>query len=83
MWERGTVRVQGPAAVLVPLGGFSFSDRPGHAFFDPESKAALIEALRQDLAPGVELSTIDAHINDPIFADAIVAKLREFIEDAR
>lgn len=76
-------RASGPAAVLVPLGGFSFSDRPGHAFFDPESKAALIEALRQDLAPGVELSTIDAHINDPIFADAIVAKLREFIEDAR
>lgn len=74
-------KARGPAAVLVPLGGFSFSDRPGHAFFDPESNAALIEALEDALAPRVELRLVDAHINDPIFADAIVNKLREFMED--
>jgi uncharacterized protein (UPF0261 family) len=74
-------QARGPAAVLVPLGGFSFSDRPGHAFFDPEADAALIEALEGSLAPPIELHLVEAHINDPLFADAIVEKLREFMAD--
>ncbi|MFN2291930.1 MAG: Tm-1-like ATP-binding domain-containing protein [Anaerolineae bacterium] len=71
---------RGPAAILVPLGGFSFSDRPGHAFYDPESDAALIEALQADLAPSVKLRLIEAHINDAVFAAAVVEELREFME---
>jgi uncharacterized protein (UPF0261 family) len=70
----------GPAAVLVPLKGFSFSDRPGHAFYDPESDAALVEALEQELDSRVELVTVDAHINDPAFAEATAAKMRELME---
>jgi uncharacterized protein (UPF0261 family) len=72
---------RGPAAILVPVAGFSFSDRPGHAFFDPEADVALIEALEGSLAPHIELHLVKAHINDPLFAKAIADKLREFMEE--
>lgn len=71
---------RGPVAVLIPTGGFSYSDRPGHAFHDPAADAALVEALESDLAPGVELIKIEAHINDPAFAEALVLKMQELLQ---
>ncbi|MGD9050158.1 MAG: Tm-1-like ATP-binding domain-containing protein, partial [Anaerolineae bacterium] len=53
-------KARGPVAVLIPSGGYSYSDRPGHAFHDPAADAALVEALENDLAPGVELVKIEA-----------------------
>jgi uncharacterized protein (UPF0261 family) len=73
---------RGPAAVLIPMGGFSFSDRPGHAFYDPEGDAALVDALERDLASRVELTRVEAHINDPAFAEAAAGKMRELLERA-
>jgi uncharacterized protein (UPF0261 family) len=71
---------RGPTAMLVPLGGYSYSDRPGHAFYDPEADAALVAALESDLAPRVELLKIDAHINEAVFAEAAAAKIQELVE---
>ena len=71
---------RGPVAVLVPMGGFSYSDRPGHAFYDPEGNAALVSALEADLDPGIELLKVDAHINEPAFADAVASKMQELME---
>lgn len=71
---------KGRAAVLVPMGGFSFSDRPGHAFWDPDADAALVAALEAELQPHVELHKIDAHVNDEVFADAVADKMRAFME---
>jgi uncharacterized protein (UPF0261 family) len=71
---------RGPTAVMVPLGGFSYSDRPGHAFYDPEGNAALVEVLEAELAPPVELLKVEAHINEPAFAEAAAAKIREMME---
>jgi uncharacterized protein (UPF0261 family) len=70
----------GPAAVLIPLRGFSYSDRPGHAFYDPESNAALIGALEENLKPSVDLLKIDAHINEQEFARAAATKMQELME---
>jgi uncharacterized protein (UPF0261 family) len=66
---------RGPAAVLVPQGGFSYSDRPGHPFYDPEADAALIEALDGGLEAHVELVMVNAHVNDAAFAREVVARL--------
>lgn len=71
---------KGRVAVLIPMRGFSFSDRPGHAFYDPEADAALVEALEAELNPRVELHKIDAHVNDEAFADAVAKKMRAFVE---
>ena len=70
-------RARGPTAVLIPSGGFSTSDRPGHPFYDPQADQALVSALESELRPGVELHKIEAHINDPPFSEALAQKMHE------
>ncbi len=65
----------GPVAVFVPLGGVSLIDTPGGAFHDPAADRALIDALKADLRPGIELRELDTDINDPAFAEAMAAML--------
>jgi uncharacterized protein (UPF0261 family) len=65
-------RAQGPTALLVPLRGVSMIDAEGAVFYDPVADGALFEALRAHLEPQVELIEVDAHINDPGFASALV-----------
>jgi uncharacterized protein (UPF0261 family) len=63
----------GPAVFLVPTGGVSVLDVPGAPFHDPEADAALLAALEGVAA----VRTVPAAINDPEFADAVVAAWRE------
>jgi uncharacterized protein (UPF0261 family) len=67
-------RMQGPVRFLLPLKGVSAIDQAGKPFHDPAADAALFEAIRQTWvqAPNRKLVEIDAHINDPGFAEAIV-----------
>jgi uncharacterized protein (UPF0261 family) len=71
----------GPTAVMLPLGGVSAIDAPGGPFWDPEADAALFAAIREGLStcPGVRLVERPEHINDPAFAEAAAALLREMM----
>ncbi len=60
----------GPTAVLLPLQGLSKYEAPDGPYVDPEADAALFDAIRTTLRPGIELVEIDANVNDPVFADA-------------
>ncbi len=60
----------GPTAVLLPLRGISKYEAPGGPYVDPEADAALFDAIRSTLRPGILLREVDANINDPAFADA-------------
>jgi uncharacterized protein (UPF0261 family) len=62
----------GPTAVLLPLRGLSKYEAPGGPYVDPEADAALFDAIRTTLRPGIELREEDANVNDPEFADAVV-----------
>ena len=65
----------GPARMLLPTGGVSALDAPGMAFHDPEADEALfaeIEAAAPD-----RVTRLPHHVNDPAFADALVAAWRE------
>lgn len=66
-------RANGPTAVAVPAGGFSAYDAPGGPFHDPEADRVFGKTLRAGLRPGIRLLEVDAHINEPAFAEAIVA----------
>jgi uncharacterized protein (UPF0261 family) len=70
---------EGPVRFLLPLRGVSAIDAPGQPFHDPQADAALFEALRAHWRPGPDrkLVEIDAHINDPRFADALCEHFRE------
>lgn len=71
---------RGPVSMLIPLGGLSIANVPGGVFYDPEADAAFLEALRADLRPDIPLRLIDAHINDPAFAQAATEAFLELVE---
>lgn len=76
-------RMTGPVRFLLPLGGVSAIDAPGKPFHDPAADAALFESIRsgwQD-APHRKLVEIDAHINDPAFAEAAAHAFRTITQE--
>ena len=59
----------GPVTVVVPLGGGSVMDIEGGEFWQPETNQRCNEALRTTLNPEIRYQEVDAHINDPVFAE--------------
>jgi uncharacterized protein (UPF0261 family) len=71
-------RMTGPVRFLLPLRGVSAIDAPGQPFHDPVADAALFDAIRTGWQPAAnrQLVEVDAHINDPAFAAALVENFR-------
>ena len=71
-------RMEGPVRFLLPLRGVSAIDAPGKPFHDPEADQALFASIRAAWvpAPNRSLVAVDAHINDPGFAEACVTAFR-------
>ena len=64
----------GPVEVLFPGQGVSAIDAEGQAFEDQEARMALLEGLKSTC--GAErMEVMDAHINDPEFAQAAAQSL--------
>ncbi|OLL71473.1 Transcriptional regulator [Pseudonocardia sp. Ae168_Ps1] len=67
----------GPWLFLLPLGGVSALDAPGQAFHDPAADAALFAAIESGVDEPERVRRIPHHVNDPEFADAVLAAWRE------
>lgn len=67
-------RATTPFTVLLPEGGVSLLDVPGQPFYDPEADTALFETLEAAIQPaaGRKIVRMPQHINDPVFATALV-----------
>ena len=74
-------RARGPVKVLLPLRGWSEADREGGPLYDPEGDRAFGEELRRHLKPEIEVVEVDAHINEPLYAETAVALLERMVED--
>lgn len=72
----------GPTALALPLEGVSMIDVEGEDFHDPEADEELFDALRDHLGEAVELLESETTINDEAFAEAIAAKLDEYMREA-
>jgi uncharacterized protein (UPF0261 family) len=72
----------GPVALYVPLRGISALAVADGPFADPAADEALVTAVRENLAPHVELHEIDTHINDPEFARAMAGRLDQLLGGA-
>jgi len=72
-------RCDGPVHVLLPEGGVSALDIAGGPFFDPVADAALLGALEAGVQQTANrrVTRLPLHINDPAFADAVVAAFRQ------
>lgn len=70
---------EGPVRFFIPEGGVSMIDAPGQPFHDPEADRVLFTTLEREVrqTAGRRLIRRPEHINDPAFADALVAAFRE------
>ena len=77
-------RMQGPVRFLIPEGGVSGIDAPGKPFWDPAADRALFDSIAQGFrATGNrKLVRLPHHVNDPAFADALVAHFNEIAQTA-
>ena len=64
----------GPTALVLPLHGVSAIDAPGQPFHDPEADAALFGSLHTHVDGRVQIIEVEAHINEPAFARALVGE---------
>jgi len=55
----------GPVHVILPSKGFSMIDCVDGPFWDQETDDALRSTLKENLKPEIEITEIDANINDP------------------
>lgn len=69
-----------PVQVFLPLGGIEAWDLPGEPAHDPEAQAAFFDEMRKAI-PADRLTEVDAHINDPGFADAVLTLFDRWVED--
>lgn len=68
---------RGPVIIVLPLRGVSAVDAPGQPFHHPRANQSLFAAIREAAPPHVRVVEVDAHINDSVFAEQLVA---EFLE---
>jgi uncharacterized protein (UPF0261 family) len=64
-------KATGPLAVVLPLGGFSAFDRPGHPFYDLKTDLVFIRTLKKLLPGSIPVKEVPAHINEPLFAQEV------------
>src|SRR5258708_20362098 len=70
---------RGPVAFFIPLRGVSAISGEGGPFYDAAADEALFSALREHISGNPQVHQVDAHINDPEFAQAMAARLDEFL----
>ena len=70
-----------PAHVILPTAGIEEWDKPGEPAHDPEGLSAFNDEMRRVIKPPVQLTEIDAHINDQAFADQALAIFDSWVAD--
>jgi uncharacterized protein (UPF0261 family) len=73
-------QARGPVAVVIPRLGFSSFDEEGGVFWEPETDAAFAPALKASLKSEIEVIEVEAHINDPLFAETMVEVLDRLMQ---
>jgi len=67
--------------IILPNQGIEEWDRPGDVAHDPEGLAAFLDEMRRSVKAPVQMTEVDAHINDQAFADAVLAVFDAWLAD--
>jgi len=65
-------QARGPVTVMVPLNGWSSADLPGNDSHDPAEDRMFTDVLRDKLKADIQIVEVDANMEDPEFAAAVV-----------
>ncbi|MFA3918187.1 Tm-1-like ATP-binding domain-containing protein [Ruegeria hyattellae] len=70
-----------PTHLIIPKGGIEEWDRPGGDCHDPDGLEAFISELGDTVAPSVQATELEAHINDLAFAQTALAILDRWVAE--
>lgn len=70
-----------PVRVVVPTRGLSIPNVPDGPFWNPSADAAFLETLREGLPEEIPIETLDLHVNDPAFGEAVADRFAQLIAE--
>jgi len=73
----------GPVKVVIPLKGWSSIDSPGRPTYDPEEDAIFIRELRRKLKKEIEVTQVDANMEDVEFAKVVISAALDVLKGPR
>ena len=79
--RRAARRRAGPVHVVVPTRGFSLVDAEGGDLYDPAADRAFIDSLRGALRADFAYEEVDAHVDDPAFADLVADRYLTLVKE--
>jgi uncharacterized protein (UPF0261 family) len=65
-------QAKGPVTFLIPTRGWSTADAPGSPAYDPEEDKVFIGTLKKVCQGNIKIETVEANLNEPIFAQAVI-----------
>jgi uncharacterized protein (UPF0261 family) len=71
----------GPVRVVAPARGFSLVDVAGGELWEPAADRAFLDALRDALRPDLAYEEVDAHVDDPAFADLVADRYLSLVKE--
>lgn len=72
-------QAQGPVHLVLPMRGIEEWDRPGAPLHDPEGLSALMDEMNRCDWGDVQVSRIDAHINDVAFVQQVLVVFDDWL----
>ncbi len=78
---QATSKTKSPAHVILPTAGIEAWDKPGEPAHDPDGLAAFNDEMRVSIQDPLQLTEIDAHINDQAFADKALEIFDQWVAD--
>lgn len=68
------------ATLILPLQGISQIDAEGDIFYNPEVNQVLFDSIKENSDETLKVIEVNAHINDPKFAEALVDELLKLVK---
>lgn len=70
---------KGPTHFFLPVKGVQAWDLEGEETYDPEALADMVDEARQAMPACVDMTEVDAHINDAAFTEAVLARFDDWV----
>lgn len=72
-------KARAPVKVVIPLGGWSAIDKRGTDFYDEELDTVFVTEFKKQLRQDIEVREVDADLDTPEFAQAVVKALDDMV----